>query len=118
MKLLIDTTEPELVTLTLSGGEKPITHVFKTDRNLSENLVPEIQKFLARQKIKLADLKQIDAAGGEGHFSRIRTAIATANALAYSLNIKQPILKAIYSGEPNITLSKRQNLTKSPKSLR
>ncbi len=106
MKLLIDTTNPEFASLTLSGGEKPIAHIFKTDRNLSEKLIPEIQKFLSKQKIKLTDLKQIDAAGGEGHFSRIRTAIATANALAYGLDINQPILKAAYSAEPNITLAK------------
>jgi tRNA A37 threonylcarbamoyladenosine modification protein TsaB len=106
MKLLIDTTDPEKVTLTLTSDHKTIIHVFQTDRNLSEKLIPEIEKFLSKQKVKLSDLRQIEAAGGAGHFSRIRTALATANALAYGLNIKQPILKAVYSGEPNITLSK------------
>lgn len=97
MILSIDTTNPERVTLTLTGNSREVGQIFKTDHNLSENLIPEIKKFLTKQKVKLNDLTQIEAAMGEGHFSRIRTAVATANALAFGIGLAQKPVKPIYS---------------------
>ncbi len=108
MRLLIDTISTDRVTLTLSGKSKPVTHTFRTDHNLSENLVPEIRKFLAKQKIKLAHLQGVGVVTGDGHFSRLRTAVATANALAFGLELKQALFKPRYSGQPNITLLKQK----------
>jgi len=112
MKLLIDTTNPDLVNLILEEGKKKTTHIFQTDHNLSEKLVPEIKKFLAKQKVRLNQLEKIAVPTSIGHFSRIRTAVATANALSYALKLKQKIIQPVYSNQPNISAPKRTNLTR------
>lgn len=111
MILSIDTTDPQRVSLVLTQGNKKTTHIFQTDHNLSEKLVSEIKKFLLKQKVKLNQLEKIEAPSGQGYFSRIRTAVATANALAYGLKINQKIIQSVYSGQPNISVPKRTNLT-------
>ncbi|OGE88294.1 MAG: hypothetical protein A3J07_00680 [Candidatus Doudnabacteria bacterium RIFCSPLOWO2_02_FULL_49_13] len=111
MILSIDTQNPEAVTLQLSQNSKVIAHSFKTDHNLSEVLVPEIKKFLSRHKVKLSQLKQITATTGEGHFSRLRTAVATANALAFALNLDQKTIAPSYSQPIKITPPRKAYLT-------
>jgi hypothetical protein len=103
MKLSIDASDQSVVKLGLTLNNKQVTHVFETNQNLSERLIPEIQKFLRKKKIKLVQIRKIEVMAGPGPFSRIRTAVATANALAYALNLKQPRVKPIYSQGPNIT---------------
>lgn len=88
MYLFIDTTNQESVGLALSSGNKTVTHIFNVNYNLSEVLIPEIKKFLAKQKIKLPEIVKIGVVTGPGGFSKIRTAVATANALAFGLGIK------------------------------
>ncbi len=107
MKLFIDTTEPELVRLRLEEGEQTSTHEFLATRNLSERLILEIQKFLKLRKAKASDLTGIEASSGRGGFSRIRTAVATANALVFGLNLKQKLAQPHYDRPPNITKAKR-----------
>ncbi len=84
-------------------------------------------KFLKKQKIKLTELQKIAVITGPGQFSKIRTAVASANALAYGLGIpvvgvrlaeknnlaqilKRPgsqAAKPFYDRGPNITLTKK-----------
>lgn len=123
LTLFIDATDLEQVRLALSTGSE---HYF-VNENLSESLVSEIKKFLGKQKIKLIELKKIGVVAGPGHFSKVRTAVAVANALAFGLQIPvvgikagqkvdwpkllgqkgSEMVKPFYDKMPNITLSKK-----------
>ena len=108
MTLLIDATRPDgLVRLTLRRGNFFLTHNFHCERNLSENLIAEIRQFFQKQKIEISALKKIAVASGPTPFSRIRTAVATANALNYALMTKQRLIKSKYGSAPNISRPKR-----------
>jgi tRNA A37 threonylcarbamoyladenosine modification protein TsaB len=107
MTLFIDATEIPEVALSLETGNKKFSHKFICERNLSEKLLPEIQKFLKKNKIPLSQISKIETSSGAGHFSRIRTAVATANALAFGLNLKQQSIKPVYDKPANITMSKK-----------
>jgi tRNA A37 threonylcarbamoyladenosine modification protein TsaB len=106
MVLFIDSSDREMVRLDLARDKTRVTHIFQTDHNLSEKLIPEIKKFLQKQKVKLNQIKKIEVMAGPGPFSRIRTAVATANALAYALQLKQKMVQPVYDRQPNITRSK------------
>ena len=108
MNLLIDTSDLEIIILKLDAPGKNLVHRFAAHYDLSEKLIPEIQKFLKKEKIKVGEIKSIKVNPGPGGFSRIRTGVATANALAYGLKIKQPLIKPYYSKAPNITYSKKK----------
>ena len=123
MLLFLDTSEFEHNRLALVST-KIVEHKFVTS-DLSKNLLPEIKKFLAKQKVFLKNIKTIAVVVGPGGFSKIRTAVATANALAFGLNIevlglpkakvpadlkdllkfksKKKMTAPIYDREPNIT---------------
>ncbi|MEJ0021613.1 MAG: tRNA (adenosine(37)-N6)-threonylcarbamoyltransferase complex dimerization subunit type 1 TsaB [Candidatus Doudnabacteria bacterium] len=129
MLLFIDTTDQDSAKLTLISNSKTIDHIFKVSHNLSEVLIGQIQTFLKKQKIKFADLDKIAVVTGPGHFSKIRTAVAAANALAYGLGIPVVSISAglkidwqqlakqkgkrmtqpQYGREPNITLPKKRS---------
>jgi len=104
--LSIDTSDQEIVRLALILDKKQVKYAFKTGRNLSEFLIPAIEKFLRKYKVKLNQLEKINVMAGPGHFSRIRTSVAVANALVYGLGLKQNIVKPIYDKAPNITRPK------------
>lgn len=106
MVLSIDSSGREVVRLALSWDKKRVAYVFKTKHNLSEILIPEIQQFLQKYKVRLDQIKKVEVMAGPGPFSRIRTAVATANALAYALDLKQNLIRPVYSKDPNITKSK------------
>lgn len=115
MTLLIDTTDREKVILALVGGEKKIARVEKSVPELSERLLPEIDKLLRRHKIKLVNLEMIAVNPGPGGFSTTRTGVATANALGYALGIPvaewpngiiRKVVLPKYDKEPNITRPK------------
>ncbi len=126
MILVIDASDSSIVKLALSDGKKYFTHNFESQKDLSERLTTEVKKFLKKQKANLSDIKKIGVQAGPGHFSRIRTAVATANALAFGLKIKvinlpvgwepdissyikmtgQDWVKPKYDKAPNITKSK------------
>lgn len=118
MNLLIDTTQAEKIIVALfnvSGEE--IARREKNVMQISENLLPEIEKLLKKQKVKLKDLKKILVNPGPGGFSSTRTGVATANALAYALNIPvaewpsgkvREIVLPKYDKEPNITKPKKR----------
>jgi len=126
MLLFIDTSDFESAALALVN-QQIVWHKF-TSRNLSEQLLVEIKKFLKKQKLELKDLTKLAVIIGPGGFSRIRTAVATANALGFSLDIpivglekpnqpadlkkllvspSQKMFQPAYGKEPNITLAKK-----------
>jgi len=126
MLLFIDTSDYEKVSIALVE-KQVIYHHFKS-HNLSEELLVEIKKFLKKQKVELKQLQKIAVVVGSGGFSRIRTAVSTANALAFALKISitaiskdklptdliklelvksQKMVKPVYDREPNITLPKK-----------
>jgi tRNA A37 threonylcarbamoyladenosine modification protein TsaB len=93
--------------------------------NLSaENFASIIQKFLLNQKLKFSDVKKIAVKTGPGFFSRVRTGVVAANALAFALDTKviavrselglqkaskmpgQSFVRPHYGSAPNITKSK------------
>ena len=108
MKLFIDTSNPDFAILELHEGKNIFQHKFKSKHNLSERLIGEIKKFLEKRKFKLTNLKKIDVKSGPGYFSRLRSGVATANALAYSLHLPQKLIHPIYNKSPNITLPKKR----------
>ncbi|MBI4049621.1 MAG: hypothetical protein HY395_02275 [Candidatus Doudnabacteria bacterium] len=85
MTLFIDTTDNDLVTIGLIN--KKIAKKTWQTKWLSETLLPTIERFLKLQRVKFQGLKKIVVVVGPGFFSRIRTGVATANALGYALNI-------------------------------
>ena len=102
----------------------------KADKNRSELLVPAIEAFLKKNKVKLTALKKIIVASYGGSFTSLRIGVITANALAYALRIPveaEPvtdeqgkkismrckkfgaysIVEPIYDREPTIGISKK-----------
>ncbi|MBX4187309.1 MAG: hypothetical protein KW802_03590 [Candidatus Doudnabacteria bacterium] len=127
MILFIDTTDFDQTRLALVT-DQVVWHVFTT-RDLSEKLLPEINKFLRKQKVSLSKVRKLAVVAGPGGFSRTRTGVAVANALAYGLGIPLVVLPAlkiptdllqlsrfktqkmaapIYDRDPHITLSKKK----------
>ncbi len=127
MLLFIDSTDHEKATLALIG-KQVVIHQFEA-HDLSEKLLPEIKKFFKKQKIDSANLKKIAVVTGPGGFSKVRTGVAVANALAFGLKIPliglnkndvpadlakiqslsgQKMVEPYYDREPNITLSKKK----------
>lgn len=87
MILFIDTTE-NLTTIALGEGGKLIDlYTWDADMAQSEQLLPEIDKLLAKNKVKLKDLKGIIVVCGPGSYTGLRVGISTANSLAFGLGI-------------------------------
>jgi tRNA A37 threonylcarbamoyladenosine modification protein TsaB len=103
MVLLIDTSDENFVRLKLSAGSQSYVHKFNSRRDLSERLIPEIERFLKKSKVGLNQLQAIKIAPSSAGFSRIRTGAAVANALGYALGIKQALIRPRYYKIPNIT---------------
>lgn len=101
MELFIDTTDKDKITLGLDNRRK----IIKVS-GISESLLPELEKFLRANKIKLTAIKKISVNRGPGGFSSTRTGVAVANALAYALGLKQKIVLPKYDKQPNITQPK------------
>jgi len=86
MMLFIDSSDPEQTTLGLFGKQE-FWKSWPSRLSQSETLVLEIKKFCSQHKLRLPQIKKIAVVTGPGHFSRIRTGIATANALGYALAV-------------------------------
>ncbi len=89
MFLLIDTSQREQIRIALvrQGQEILDEQVLKIKQAHSEKLLPLIEKILVRNKLALKRLKGLYVARGPGSFTGVRVGVATANALAYALNI-------------------------------
>jgi tRNA A37 threonylcarbamoyladenosine modification protein TsaB len=107
MILAINSSNPEQIELRLISKTASFSHFFESHRDLSEKLPLEITKFLKKQRISLENISKIGVFTGTPGFSRERTAVAIANALAFGLAIEVVALKI---GAKNLTWA---NLSKS-----
>jgi len=89
MFLLIDTSKKEQIRIALAkrGQEILDEQALKIKQAHSEKLLPLVEKILVRNKLALKRLKGFYVARGPGSFTGVRVGVATANALAYALNI-------------------------------
>lgn len=60
---------------------------WKSYKTQSKELLPKIDKFLNKNKIKLQDLQAIVVFQGPGSYTGLRVGISVANSLAWSLDI-------------------------------
>lgn len=132
MFLFIDTTE-DLIILALFNKDKIISQTRKkAHQRQGELLLVTLDKSLKKNKVKLTDIQGIMVIKGPGSFTGTRIGVATANTLAFALEIpilgikkedldlRQLIKKyskkiknknsvlPIYSSPPNITIKKKR----------
>ena len=130
--MAIDTTE-ENTGIGISGGDLTKIKTWVSERNQSQELLPNIDKLLKSQQVKPEELKWVAVNLGPGSFTGLRVGISIANAFGYGLGIPvigkahlageateriQQLLKLsakikkfrrvlpVYGGQPNITLAK------------
>lgn len=131
MILFIDTTQGDDIVIALKEGDRTAARKrIKARYAQAEKLLPEINKMLARSKLKIGDIKKIQVVNAGGSpdvaiktsFTALRIGVVAANALGFALGIpvegnekgreklkkglrKFSVVEPIYSKEPNITLS-------------
>ncbi|MFH0951147.1 MAG: tRNA (adenosine(37)-N6)-threonylcarbamoyltransferase complex dimerization subunit type 1 TsaB [bacterium] len=120
MILHIDTTQSDQLSLSLTENEQTLAEQhLPAHYNQAELLLPEIDKLLKASNKQLTDIKKVIVQNGTGSFTSLRIGIATANALAYALDIEveddqgnkllannMQIVEPRYDREPNITMKK------------
>ena len=87
MELAIDTSTRFASIGLSSEGESVIELTWRSDRNHSVELVPNVRRLLKRVGIGVADLEAIYIAAGPGGFSALRVGMSAAKAMAVSLDI-------------------------------
>jgi tRNA A37 threonylcarbamoyladenosine modification protein TsaB len=92
MLVFIDPTDQDTNVLALVTQKKIYWSKFRGDRT-SENLLLEVKKLLNKHKYQFDDLTKIGIVVGPGSFSKIRTGVATANALGYALGLRLVAIK-------------------------
>jgi len=121
MILHIDTTKKEELSLSLTDNEQTIAEQhLPAHYNQAELLLPTIDQLTKTAKKQLTDITKIIVQNGVGSFTSLRIGIATANALAYALDIEvedeqgnkllannMQIVEPRYDREPNITMPKQ-----------
>ena len=125
MILYIDTTGKESVELAAVTADQVIRQRYK-DLLSAENFGITVKQFLRRHSIELSDLQKVAVRTGSGYFSRIRTGVVFANALAYTLKVDivtvgdlpeyatvtkakgKGMIQPVYGAEPRITQSKKK----------
>ncbi|MDP2830607.1 MAG: hypothetical protein Q8O21_00910 [bacterium] len=131
MILFIDTTQGDDIVIALKEGDRVAAQKrVKAKYAQAEKLLPLIDKMLARNKLKIKDIKKIKVVNrGDSpdaviktSFTALRIGAVTANALGFALRVpaegtvkgreefknglkKFNIVEPIYGKEPNITLS-------------
>jgi tRNA threonylcarbamoyladenosine biosynthesis protein TsaB len=83
MKLYIDTTNSEEITIKLDG------HVYKTKskKEKAQRLLPFIIEKLNEENISVEDITEVDVNTGPGSFTGIRVGVAVASTLGWALGI-------------------------------
>lgn len=83
MKLHIDTTNSETITIIIGNEE------FKADarKDKAQALLPFIVDSLADKKIKMSEISDIEVNTGPGSFTGTRVGVSVANALGWCLGI-------------------------------
>ena len=83
MKLFIDTTERE--TITIGVGEKRFSTQAK--EGASQKLLAFIEETLKKEKIAIQEIAEIEVETGPGSFTGLRVGVAVANTLGWALGI-------------------------------
>lgn len=87
MILGLDTSTSSAWIGILKGGKPLAEKRWEAGRELSKQLLPELAKLLASQKIGWGDLEGVVIFEGPGSFTGLRIGFTTANTIAYSLGI-------------------------------
>ena len=87
MLLFIDPAQIDKTTIALVNDKKIFKKSWLSRFKQSETLLTQIKKFFRAQKINWKNISKIAVVSGPGPFSRIRTGVAMANALAFALDI-------------------------------
>lgn len=132
MILFIDTTQGDDIVIAFKKNERAVAQKkIKARYAQAEKLLPEIDKMLARNKLKINNIKKIQVVNRGGSpdaatrtsFTALRIGVVIANALGFALGVpvegtvngrkkfkkglrKFNVVEPIYSKEPNITQSK------------
>lgn len=88
MYLFINTTQKESIIMFFQDENIIDFYIWESSNNQSEELLVNINKVIKSNNKSLKDLKGIVVITGPGSYTGIRVGVATANALAFSLNIK------------------------------
>lgn len=88
MILYLNTQDAKTATIGLFGPRATISKTWNAQFDLSETFLSTIKAVIKKGNIKLSDLTAIAVVIGPGLFSRLRTAVVVANALAFVLQIK------------------------------
>jgi len=92
MILYLDTSGKDKIILQLKTAIGPTGKILSRQtipvfRTQAEKLLPGLQAFLKKNQLALKNLKGIETVTQGSSFTALRIGIATANALAYALNI-------------------------------
>lgn len=83
MKLFIDTSDSEEITVGLDGK----TFKEKARQKASQKLLPFIDELLKKKGKSLKDITEIEVNTGPGSFTGLRVGVSVANALGWTLGI-------------------------------
>ncbi len=123
MILYINTTNNSEVEIKLKEADKELAQkFFDAPYRQAEMLLPEIDKLLLENNLKLKDIKEIEVNNEGGTFTSLRIGIVTANALGFALGIPVKgtkvennddstyfsVVKPGYNADPSITIAKKQ----------
>ncbi|MFC1625223.1 tRNA (adenosine(37)-N6)-threonylcarbamoyltransferase complex dimerization subunit type 1 TsaB, partial [Patescibacteria group bacterium] len=83
MKLYIDTSKKDEISISLDGEE------FKTasKKQKSQKLLPFIDKTLKKKKLSIKDLTEIEVNTGPGSFTGLKVGVSVAQTLGWALEI-------------------------------
>lgn len=87
MMLFLDTSDSERTALYLLDKDFFKVEIIPSRRTQAEKIHSEIKKFIKKYRVPLKRLDRVGVVVGPGHFSRVRTGVATANALGFALNL-------------------------------
>ena len=87
MILYIDTTDNDLAEIALVKPEVSINERWQSLPH-AEEFPQAIKNFLKKHNLSFSDVSKIAVKVGPGFFSRVRTGVVAANALAYALGVK------------------------------
>lgn len=83
MKLYIDTSDREKITIGIDGE----TFVTDARKEKSQKLLPFIDEVLQKKNKILKDIAEIEVNTGPGSFTGLRVGVSVANALGWALGV-------------------------------